>query len=48
MREKQEFEPSAAPTGPRCPACGIVCKVVVVIHVLLATGIGLAAWARWA
>lgn len=47
MREKQEFEPSAAPTGPRCHAFGIVCKVVVAIHVLLGLGIGLAAWTEW-
>ena len=48
MREKQEFEPNAAPTGPRCHACGIVCKVVVATHVVLFVGVGLGAWARWA
>lgn len=43
MREKQEFDPDVQ----RCAACGIVCKVVLVIHVVLFIGVGLAAWAKW-
>ena len=47
MREKQEFDPSADPGGQRRPACGIVCKVVAAIHVVMFIGVGLAAWAKW-
>lgn len=45
MRDQREIDPIRDPDDHRCPARGIVAKVVIAIHVVL--GIGVTAWALW-